>query len=72
MRARLQGFAREAKSLTAGAPRFDRDAFGPGETDSMLGGGGQGLDLGLAGEAGGHAVPERVQARAFAGHLEQA
>jgi len=64
-------FACKAKSLAAGAPRFDRDAFGSDETGSMLGGGGQGLDLGLAGEAGGHAVPQRVQARAFAGHLEQ-
>ena len=47
-------FACKLKSLAAGAPRFDRDAFGPGETGSMLGGGGHGPDLGLAGEAGGH------------------
>ena len=64
-------FASKEKSLAAGALRLGR---GPGEAGRrrlLLGGGGQGLDPGPAGEAGGHALPERVQARAFAGHLEQ-
>ena len=68
-----QGFelCDKAKSLAAGAPRLAPEAVGSGEADRCSGGGGQGLDLALAGEAGGHALPERVQACAFAGHLEQ-
>jgi len=62
-----KSLAREAESLAAGALRLGR---GPGEVGRrrlLLGGGGQGLDLDLAGEAGGHVLPERVQARTFAG-----
>jgi hypothetical protein len=69
-----KSLVREAKSLARGALSLGRELSAPARRVGRrlrLGGDGDGPDLGLAGEAGGHAVPERVQARAFAGHLEQ-